>query len=96
MSASSARAVRSRFFISGTATIPESDFDALDLEVRRTVHDRRAGTDAVPGTGRTQEESIDGLDSIAFDPHLPGRYRGRLGGGHRVGPPGLMDRRMDR
>ncbi|MFD8662451.1 hypothetical protein ACFV1V_28030 [Streptomyces globisporus] len=57
MSASSARAVRSRVFVSGTATIPESAFDALDLEVRRTVHDRRAGTDAVPGTGRTQEES---------------------------------------
>ncbi|NED07606.1 winged helix-turn-helix transcriptional regulator [Streptomyces sp. SID6648] len=37
--------------------IPESAFDALDLEVRRTVHDRRAGTDADPGTGRSQEES---------------------------------------
>ncbi|MGW7230286.1 ArsR/SmtB family transcription factor [Streptomyces cyaneofuscatus] len=43
--------------------IPESAFDALDLEVRRTVHDRRVGTDAVPdpeaapGTGRPQEES---------------------------------------
>ncbi|MFD4020989.1 ArsR/SmtB family transcription factor [Streptomyces sindenensis] len=36
--------------------IPESAFDALDLEVRRTVHDRRAGTDAAPGTGRPQEE----------------------------------------
>lgn len=37
--------------------IPESAFDALDLEVRRTVHDRRAGKDAAPGTGRHQEES---------------------------------------
>ncbi|XCM28426.1 metalloregulator ArsR/SmtB family transcription factor [Streptomyces parvus] len=37
--------------------IPESAFDALDLEVRRTVHDRRAGTDADPGTGRSEEES---------------------------------------
>ncbi|WP_431787779.1 winged helix-turn-helix transcriptional regulator [Streptomyces sp. G9] len=37
--------------------IPERAFDALDLEVRRTVHERRAGTDAVPGTGRSQEES---------------------------------------
>ncbi|MFE6699015.1 ArsR/SmtB family transcription factor [Streptomyces sp. NPDC057718] len=37
--------------------IPESAFDALDLEVRRTVHDRRTGTDAAPGTGRPQEES---------------------------------------
>lgn len=37
--------------------IPESAFDALDLEVRRTVHDRRAGTDAVSGTGGDQEES---------------------------------------
>ncbi|GAA3017982.1 ArsR/SmtB family transcription factor [Streptomyces fulvorobeus] len=37
--------------------IPASAFDALDLEVRRTVHDRRAGTDADPGTGRPQEES---------------------------------------
>ncbi len=37
--------------------IPESALDALDLEVRRTVHDRRAGTDADPGTGRSEEES---------------------------------------
>ncbi|MFI5900995.1 ArsR/SmtB family transcription factor [Streptomyces cyaneofuscatus] len=37
--------------------ISESAFDALDLEVRRTVHDRRAGTEAAPGIGRTQEES---------------------------------------
>ncbi|WP_097868645.1 ArsR/SmtB family transcription factor [Streptomyces sp. rh34] len=37
--------------------IPESAFDALDLEVRRTVHERRTGTDAAPGTGRPQEES---------------------------------------
>ncbi|MCD9901011.1 metalloregulator ArsR/SmtB family transcription factor [Streptomyces sp. MT29] len=37
--------------------IPESAFGALELEVRRTVHDRRAGKDATPGTGRPQEES---------------------------------------
>lgn len=37
--------------------IPESAFDALDLEVRRTVHDRRARTDADPDTGRPQEDS---------------------------------------
>ncbi|MFD3786907.1 ArsR/SmtB family transcription factor [Streptomyces cyaneofuscatus] len=37
--------------------ISESAFDALDLEVRRTVHDRRAGTHAAPGTERSQEES---------------------------------------
>ncbi|MFH8689113.1 ArsR/SmtB family transcription factor [Streptomyces anulatus] len=37
--------------------IPESAFDALDLEVRRTVHDRRAGVDAPPAAGRPQEES---------------------------------------
>ncbi|MFJ7329825.1 ArsR/SmtB family transcription factor [Streptomyces cyaneofuscatus] len=37
--------------------VPESAFDALDLEVRRTVRDRRTGTDAAPGTGRPQEES---------------------------------------
>lgn len=28
-----------------------------DQEVRSIVHDRRVGTDAVPGTGRSQEES---------------------------------------
>lgn len=39
------------------APIPESAFDALDLEVRRTVHDRRTGTGAPTGTGRPQEES---------------------------------------
>ncbi|MEI7032090.1 metalloregulator ArsR/SmtB family transcription factor [Streptomyces pratensis] len=37
--------------------IPESAFDALELEVRRTVHDRRAGADAASSTGRPQEES---------------------------------------
>src|SRR5690606_8346283 len=37
--------------------IPESAFDALDLEGRRTVHDRRAGTAAGPGTGRPQEDT---------------------------------------
>lgn len=37
--------------------IPEKAFDALDLEVRRTVHDRRTGTDAAPGTTSSQEES---------------------------------------
>lgn len=37
--------------------IPESAFDALDLEVRRTAHDRRVGADAAPDAGRPQEES---------------------------------------
>ncbi|WP_435847370.1 ArsR/SmtB family transcription factor [Streptomyces griseus] len=37
--------------------IPESAFDALDLEVRRTVHDRRAGAGAAPDAVRPQEES---------------------------------------
>ncbi|MFD0040906.1 ArsR/SmtB family transcription factor [Streptomyces anulatus] len=36
---------------------PERAFDALGLEVRRTVHDRRAGTGAAPGTASSQEES---------------------------------------
>ncbi|MFE7385312.1 ArsR/SmtB family transcription factor [Streptomyces zhihengii] len=37
--------------------IPESAFDALDLEIRRTVRDRRGDGDAVPDGERPQEES---------------------------------------
>lgn len=45
-------------------------------------------------TGR--RVTIDGLDSIAFDRTFRAGCQGRLGGGHRAGPAGPMDRRMDR
>ena len=75
--------------------------DGLDLEVRRTVRERRADrptTRRRPDEHRTHRHPrVPRRDELPrLHAHLPGADHGRLGGGHRAGPARALDRHLVR